>query len=90
MKHSASEKRGMTVAFGAAAVLIAAALLPLLCGGFQTTFVLERAFPLNKPANLTQLADRDRARHGRMLQSANGVIDFQVGGSYDPFQVGYT
>lgn len=55
---------------------------------------LERAFPTsNGGVELSQLKARDRVRHGRMLQQqqsfSNGVVDFSVEGTYDPFLVGY-
>lgn len=74
-----------------AGILIAVALLPaalVLCG-FPATLKLERAFPVSQRVELSQLRARDMARHGRMLQSSsNGVIDFPVEGTYDPFRVG--
>ncbi|XP_059430614.1 aspartic proteinase 36-like [Corylus avellana] len=74
-----------------AGILIAVALLPaaLVLGGFSATLKLERAFPVGQRVELSQLRARDMARHGRMLQSSsNGVIDFPVEGTYDPFHVG--
>jgi hypothetical protein len=75
-----------------AGILIAVALLPaalVLCG-FPATLNLERAFPVGQRVELSHLRARDMARHGRMLQSSspNGVIDFPVEGTYDPFHVG--
>lgn len=74
------------------AVSVAAAVLMLqaatvLCG-FPAKLSLERAFPTNHGVEMAQLRGRDRARHGRMLQSSGGVIDFPVAGTYDPFLVG--
>ncbi|KAK9279856.1 hypothetical protein L1049_013538 [Liquidambar formosana] len=37
---------------------------------------------------MSQLRARDRVRHGRMLQTAGGVVDFPVEGTYDPYLVG--
>ncbi|XP_062105194.1 aspartic proteinase 36-like [Humulus lupulus] len=76
----------------AAAILIAVAavLLPaavVLCD-FPATLMLERAFPSNHGIQLSQLVARDRLRHGRVLQSLDGVVDFRVEGTFDPFVVG--
>jgi hypothetical protein len=74
-----------------AGILIAVALLPaaLVLGGFSAALKLERAFPVGQRVELSQLRARDMARHGRMLQSSsNGVIDFPVEGTYDPYHVG--
>lgn len=56
--------------------------------GFPAKLTLERAFPTNHGVEIAHLRGRDRARHGRMLQSSGGVIDFPVAGTYDPFLVG--
>lgn len=79
----------MAAAFGPAWFLIAVAVLPLFCRGFPATLKLERAFPVGHPVELSQLVHRDRVRHGRILQSSGGVIDFQVQGTFDPYEVGY-
>lgn len=55
---------------------------------FPLTLTLERSFPDNHRAELNQLKARDRARHGRFLQTSLGVVDFPVDGSPDPFTVG--
>ncbi|RAL37513.1 hypothetical protein DM860_000207 [Cuscuta australis] len=58
-------------------------------GGGQIGFSLERAFPTSHRVELSLLRERDRVRHGRMLQSfPGGVVDFPVQGTYDPFLVG--
>ncbi|XP_047308440.1 aspartic proteinase 36 [Impatiens glandulifera] len=67
-----------TVVFLSAAVV--------LCD-FPSILTLERAFPTSHGVEMSQLRDRDRVRHGRILQSS-GVIDFPVEGTYDPFLVG--
>lgn len=59
----------------------------VLCG-FPAKLTLERAFPTNHGVEIAQLRGRDGLRHGRMLQSTGGVIDFPVAGTYDPFLVG--
>ncbi|KAF8369591.1 hypothetical protein HHK36_032387 [Tetracentron sinense] len=46
------------------------------------------SFPLNQRVELSELRARDRARHGRILQGSNGVVDFPVDGSSDPYLVG--
>ncbi|KAI9086161.1 hypothetical protein K1719_031882 [Acacia pycnantha] len=55
--------------------------------GFQTSLTLKRAFPSNHGVELSQLRAQDGLRHRRMLQSSNGVVDFSVSGTFDPFQV---
>ncbi|CAH9119558.1 unnamed protein product [Cuscuta europaea] len=58
-------------------------------GGGAMRFSLERAFPTSHRVGMDQLLERDRVRHGRMLQSSlGGVVDFPVEGTYDPFLVG--
>ncbi|GMH11109.1 hypothetical protein Nepgr_012950 [Nepenthes gracilis] len=59
----------------------------VLCG-FPTTLNLHRAFPNNQRVELSQLVARDRVRHGRLLQSFNGVVGFPLSGTYDPYSVG--
>lgn len=73
-----------------AGILIAAVLFPaaLVMCGFPAALKLERAFPTGQRVELSQLRARDMARHGRMLQSSSGIIDFPVEGTYDPFVVG--
>lgn len=65
----------------------------VLCGEMGLTLQLERAFPTSHRVPLSQLRARDRSRHGRLLQqsssSLNGIVDFPVEGTYDPFLVGY-
>ncbi|XP_059627085.1 aspartic proteinase 36-like [Cornus florida] len=68
----------------AAVVLPAAAVL---CG-FPASLTLERAFPTSHRTELSQLRARDSIRHGRILQSSGGVVDFPVEGTYDPYLVG--
>ncbi|BAT92023.1 hypothetical protein LR48_Vigan05g173700 [Vigna angularis] len=75
----------------AADFAISVALLLLLAAvdaGSPVSLPLERAFPTNHGVELSQLRARDALRHRRMLQSSNGVVDFPVQGTYDPFQVG--
>lgn len=73
----------------AAAILIYC-LLPaaVLSYGFPAALKLERGIPANHEMELSQLKARDKARHGRLLQSLGGVIDFPVDGTFDPFVVG--
>lgn len=70
--------------------LLATAMTVVVCGSSPvTTLTLERAFPTNHGVELSQLRARDLLRHRRMLQqSSNGVVDFSVEGTFDPFQVG--
>ncbi|QCE09402.1 aspartic proteinase-like protein 2 [Vigna unguiculata] len=75
----------------AAAFAISVALLAAAAavgGGSPVSLPLERAFPTNHGVELSELRARDALRHRRMLQSSNGVVDFPVQGTYDPFQVG--
>jgi hypothetical protein len=55
-----------------AAILTTAAVT----SGFPLTLKLERAFPMNHGMDLDQLRARDTLRHGRLLKSSNGVVDF--------------
>ncbi|KAH1033694.1 hypothetical protein J1N35_045868 [Gossypium stocksii] len=59
-------------------------------GGFPATFKLERSIPLaSHELELSELVERDRLRHGRLLESSSGgVVGFPVSGTYDPFIVG--
>lgn len=56
--------------------------------GFPKSLTLERAFPVNRRVEVSQLKARDKVRHGRMLLSLNGVVEFPIEGTYDPFLVG--
>ncbi|KAL5580182.1 hypothetical protein UlMin_012624 [Ulmus minor] len=78
------------MAFAAIIFIAGVFLLPaaVVLGAFPVTLTLERAFPLNNSFELSQLVSRDRIRHGRMLQSSSGVVDFLVEGTFDPFVVG--
>lgn len=71
-----------------AIVLMAGAMVE----GKPLTMNLERAFPTSHGVELSQLKARDRLRHGRLLQQSytppNGVVDFSVDGTFDPFLVG--
>ncbi|KAG6570834.1 Aspartic proteinase-like protein 2, partial [Cucurbita argyrosperma subsp. sororia] len=68
-----------------AVVLIHAATVSY---GFSAKLTLERAFPTNHGVEMVHLRGRDRARHGRMLQSSGGVIDFLLSGTYEPYYLG--
>ncbi|KAE8733077.1 hypothetical protein F3Y22_tig00001644pilonHSYRG00579 [Hibiscus syriacus] len=59
----------------------------IVMGGFQPALKLERRIPLvSHELELSRLRERDRLRHGRLLQSSSGgVVDFPVQGTYDPF-----
>lgn len=77
----------MAVVFIFTAMLLTAATV--IVSGSPATLTLERAFPTNHGIELNQLKARDLLRHGRFLQSSsNGVVDFAVHGTFDPFQVG--
>lgn len=83
------QREEMAMAFPAG-IVIAALLFPaavVLCA-FPATMKLERSIPASHNLGLSQLKERDRVRHGRMLQSLGGVADFPVRGTFDPFLVG--
>ncbi|XP_030494188.2 aspartic proteinase 36 [Cannabis sativa] len=55
----------------------------------SSMMTLKRAFPPNHLIELRQLRARDELRHGRKLQDTNNsVINFPVGGTFNPSQVG--
>lgn len=72
----------------AAAILVCLLPAAVLSYGFPAALKLERAIPASPEMEISQLKARDRARHGRLLQSLGGVIDFPVDGTFDPFVVG--
>ncbi|GLU23776.1 hypothetical protein SLE2022_397540 [Rubroshorea leprosula] len=79
----------MAMAF-LAEIMLAALIFPtpmVLCG-FPMTLTLEKSIPPSHQLELSQLRARDAARHGRLLQSVGGVVDFPVSGTYNPFLVG--
>ncbi|KAI3916985.1 hypothetical protein MKW98_016719 [Papaver atlanticum] len=49
---------------------------------------LERIIPNDHNIELNELKNRDRTRHGRILRSSIGVVDFSVQGSADPSTFG--
>ncbi|KAF4347683.1 hypothetical protein G4B88_011100 [Cannabis sativa] len=55
----------------------------------SSMMTLKRAFPPNHLIELKQLRARDELRHGRKLQDTNNsAINFPVGGTFNPSQVG--
>lgn len=76
---------GRLLVLAFATVISPAALV--FCG-ISPTLTLERAFPSNHRVELGHLRARDRVRHGRILQSTGGVVDFPVEGTYNPYLVG--
>lgn len=76
----------MAVVFTFTAILLTAATV--IVSGSPATLTLERAFPTNHGIELSQLKARDWLRHRRLQSSSNGVADFAVHGTFDPFQVG--
>lgn len=78
------------IRFVAVAILICCLLLPaaVLSYGFPAALKLERVIPASHEMELSQLKARDKSRHGRLLQSLGGVVDFPVDGTFDPFVVG--
>lgn len=70
------------------AVVVLSAAAVFGSGGKSLTLTLERAS--QNGLEMSELRDRDRLRHGRILQQQpTGVLDFPVEGTYDPFLVGY-
>ncbi|XP_009613509.1 aspartic proteinase 36 isoform X2 [Nicotiana tomentosiformis] len=69
-------------------VFLPATATAVVSDGMTMTLPLERAFPTSHGVEVSQLKARDRVRHGRILQSSYGVVDFPVEGTYDPFLVG--
>ncbi|OIT29549.1 PREDICTED: aspartic proteinase-like protein 2 isoform X1 [Nicotiana attenuata] len=69
-------------------VFLPATATAVVGDGMTVTLPLERAFPTSHGVEVSQLKARDRVRHGRILQSSYGVVDFPVEGTYDPFLVG--
>jgi hypothetical protein len=64
-----------------AAILTAAAFT----SASPLTLTLERAFPTNHGMDLDQLRARDMLRHGRLLRSSSGAVDFfHVSGTIIP------
>ncbi|KAI5603002.1 hypothetical protein POPTR_001G213600v4 [Populus trichocarpa] len=74
-----------------AGILIAVVVFhaTVVLSSFPATLHLERGVPASHKLKLSQLKERDRVRHSRMLQSSGGgVVDFPVQGTFDPFLVG--
>lgn len=70
-------------------LVLALLLLPLSVVYCASLLPLQRAFPLNHKVELEQLRARDKVRHARLLQGfVNGVVDFSVQGSSDPYLIG--
>lgn len=78
----------MAANYGAGLVLVVVALTLAASEAFPTTLKLERSIPA-RGVSLNELMARDRARHRRMLASSDAVVNFPVGGTYDPFVAGY-
>ncbi|XP_010247714.1 PREDICTED: aspartic proteinase-like protein 2 [Nelumbo nucifera] len=72
---------------GSVVLVLFAVFLPaaVVYSSLPTTLTLERAFPVNKRVELSELIARDRVRHRRILQ---GIVDFPVEGTYNPYTVG--
>ncbi|KAA3458599.1 aspartic proteinase-like protein 2 isoform X1 [Gossypium australe] len=90
MPRSFCKRREMAAVFPAwIMVTILVLEASLVVGGFQASLKLERRIPLvSHEVELGRLREFDRLRHGRLLQSSGGVVDFPVRGTYDPFLVG--
>ncbi|PPD73636.1 hypothetical protein GOBAR_DD29420 [Gossypium barbadense] len=80
----------MAAVFRAWVVITVVITEAAVVGGFPATFKLERSIPLaSHELELSELVERDRLRHGRLLESSSvGVVGFPVSGTYDPFIVG--
>lgn len=74
-------------AVGVAVLLLLLQFVTVVLCSFPATLTLERSFPTNHKVELSQLRARDRLRHGRVL---SGVVDFPVGGTFNPYLVGYS
>lgn len=82
----------MAQAIAAAAALLLTVAVAVDGEGKGVVLSLERAS--HEGVGMSQLSERDRVRHGRLLQQQQqqqplGVIDFSVEGTYDPYLVGY-
>ncbi|KAI4383768.1 hypothetical protein MLD38_009570 [Melastoma candidum] len=81
-------------AFGALLLLLAvAAPVPSMeVAATHALLTLERAFPVGRGVGLSELRDRDRVRHTRMLSQSDsvvsGIADFALGGTYNPLFIG--
>ncbi|KAL0729493.1 hypothetical protein Bca4012_025586 [Brassica carinata] len=71
-----------------AAILVCLLPVSVFSYGLPAALKLERAVPSNHEMEMNVLKARERARHGRLLQSLGGVVDFLVDGTFDPFVVG--
>lgn len=78
----------MALISGAELVVAVVALTLAAAMAFPTTLTLERSIP-TRGVSLNELMSRDRSRHRRMLASSDVVVNFPVGGTYDPFAAGY-
>ncbi|XP_042431017.1 aspartic proteinase 36-like [Zingiber officinale] len=70
--------------FAAAVALVAVGPMD---GAFPARLKLLRSLP-HRGVHLGHLLARDRARHGRSLLAASGLVNFPVEGSSNPFTVG--
>lgn len=80
-------------AFGAILLLLLAAAPAPSTEAVPQLLTLERAFPVSLGVGVSELRDRDRLRHTRMLSQSDsvvsGVADFALGGTYNPLFIGY-
>ena len=75
----------MPLKSGGVLLIILLAAVAVVCDGGATVLSLTRAFPVNKTVKVEILKARDRVRHARVLQ---GVVDFDVFGTSDPYYGG--
>ncbi|KAB1220111.1 hypothetical protein CJ030_MR3G005598 [Morella rubra] len=75
--------RGLVPLISAVAAILVSVVYCVL---LPSVLPLERTFPLTRRVELDHLKARDRAMHARILQ---GVVDFSVEGSSDPYLGGY-
>ncbi|KAH9617018.1 hypothetical protein KSS87_009210 [Heliosperma pusillum] len=69
-------------------VILYGVVLSVSGASLPTILNLERAISLNDRVELSQLSARDRVRHGRLLQSTIGVVDYPLLGTYKSNRVG--
>ncbi|KAK6930588.1 Xylanase inhibitor, C-terminal [Dillenia turbinata] len=68
-------------------LLILSLFVQQLLGSLPLSLNLERSFPVKQRLNLSEVRARDEARHARILLEGGlfgGVVEFSVGGIYDP------
>lgn len=73
-----------------ATILVVLFTVVVVVGGEGKSMMLTLERASHEGVGMSQLRNRDRVRHGRLLQQQPmGVVDFTVEGTYDPYLVGY-